>query len=118
MKSTKASKKNRPTSVVVSPNTETTDFRGIQELFGIRRALAYHLAATGQIESFSLKEGGESRGKRLFDVASIRKFLSLKRENRQPAVNGKSEIVATSGGDIGRYEREKRRGPTRDPFTN
>jgi len=77
-------KKQRPTSVVVSLHTETTDYLGVQELFGIRRGLAYHLAETGQIESISLKEKGEVRGKRLFDVRSIRKFLDSKRENRQP----------------------------------
>jgi hypothetical protein len=71
-------KKKRPTSVVVGPNTETTDYLGVQELFGIRRGLAYHLADTGAIKSFSLKEPGERRGKRLFSVPSIREFLNGK----------------------------------------
>jgi hypothetical protein len=74
-------KKKRPTSVVVGPNTETTDYLGVQELFGIRRALAYHLWETGAIKSISLKEEGERRGKRLFHVPSIREYLNSKLEN-------------------------------------
>jgi hypothetical protein len=74
-------KKQRPTSVLVSLHTETTDYLGVQELFGIRRGLAYHLAQTGAIQSISLKEPGEARGKRLFDVASIRAFLASKRDS-------------------------------------
>jgi len=84
-------KKQRPTSVVVGPNTETTDYLGIQELFGIRRALAYHLWETGAIKSISLKEAGEKRGKRLFHVQSIRDYLSSKLDNEQRATAGKSE---------------------------
>ena len=84
-------KKKRQTSVVVGPNTETTDYLGVQELFGIRRALAYHLYETGAIKSFSLKQPGEKRGKRLFDVASIREFLNSKLENEQSAAAEKSE---------------------------
>lgn len=87
-------KKQRPTSVLVSLHTETTDYLGVQELFGIRRGLAYHLAATGQIESISLKDPGEVRGKRLFIVASIREFLNSKRE---AAVTSKTEIVGKGG---------------------
>ena len=99
-------KKKRPTSVVVGPNTETTDYLGVQELFGIRRALAYHLYETGAIKSFSLKEPGEKRGKRLFDVASIREFLNSKLENEQPTAAEKSE------NSLGTYERPTRKKKT------
>ena len=91
-------KKQRPTSVVVSLHTETNDYLGVQELFGIRRGLAYHLWQTGEIKSYSLKQGGEKRGKRLFDVASVREFLASKVENPQRPVSGEDEIVAKSGG--------------------
>jgi hypothetical protein len=74
-------KKKRPTSVVVGPNTETTDYHGVQELFGIRRGLAYHLWEIGAIKSISLKEPGERRGKRLFVVPSIREYLNSKLSN-------------------------------------
>jgi len=81
-------KKQRPTSVLVSANSETTDYLGVQELFGIRRGLAYHLSETGQIESISLKEEGEARGKRLFVVESIRNFLNSKRQNEKSKPSG------------------------------
>ena len=84
-------KNKRPTSVIVGPNTETTDYLGVQELFGIRRGLAYHLWETGAIQSISLKGPGEKRGKRLFSVSSIRAYLNSKLENEQPAAAEKSE---------------------------
>lgn len=69
-------KKLRPTSVVAGPVSEWTDFHGLQLLFGIRRSYAYHLVDEGLIESVSLKQPGEKRGKRLFNVASIRRYLN------------------------------------------
>jgi hypothetical protein len=72
--------KRRPTSVRVSPNSEFTDFHGLQELFGIRRSMAYHLVDVGAIKSVSLKEKSEKRGKRLFHVPSIRQYLESKLE--------------------------------------
>jgi hypothetical protein len=68
-------KKLRPTSVLVGPLSEWTDFHGLQLLFGIRRSYAYHLVDEGLIKSVSLKQPGEKRGKRLFHVASIRRYL-------------------------------------------
>jgi hypothetical protein len=65
-----------PAAVRAGPNTEWTDFHGILELFGIRRSLAYHLAKEGLIISRSLKHGGEKRGKRLFNVPSVRRYLN------------------------------------------
>jgi len=81
----KLSKQVRPSSVVVSAATETTDYLGLQELFGIRRGLAYHLHEIGAIESVSLKEPGEKRGKRLFVVSSVRDYLHSKLDTKQPA---------------------------------
>ena len=73
-----AKTKSRPRKAavtVVSPNTEYTDFHGVNELFGLRRSTAYHLVNEGVIRSVSLKGPNEKRGKRLFDVQSIREFL-------------------------------------------
>jgi hypothetical protein len=72
----KAKKKQRPTSVAVSSLSEWTDFHGLQLLFGIRRSYAYHLVDEGLIKSVSLKQPGEKRGKRLFNVPSIRQYLN------------------------------------------
>jgi hypothetical protein len=65
-----------PSEVRVSANTEWTDYHGLLELFGIRRSTGYHLAEEGVIKSVSLKQPGEKRGKRLFNVPSIRSFLN------------------------------------------
>jgi hypothetical protein len=65
-----------PASVLVSLSTEWTDYHGVQMLFGLRRSLAYHLWKSDLIKSRSLKHGSEKRGKRLFNVASIRQYLN------------------------------------------
>lgn len=65
-----------PAAVRVGPGTEWTDYHGVLELFGLRRGLAYHLMEIGAIKSISLKDEGERRGKRLFNVPSIRAYLN------------------------------------------
>jgi hypothetical protein len=71
-------KKREAATVRVGPNSEWTDYLGFQELFGIRRSLAYHLAQIGAIKSISLRESGEKRGKRLFHVPSARQYLNAR----------------------------------------
>jgi hypothetical protein len=82
--------KRSPSEIVVSPVTEWTDYHGINALFGLRRSTAYHLSNEGSIKSVSLRHEGEKRGKRLFNVASIRDYLNSKLE-MQSAVAGKNE---------------------------
>jgi hypothetical protein len=65
-----------PTTVSVGAETEYTDFHGVLKLFGLQRTTAFHLFKAGQIRSISLKHGSETRGKRLYDVQSIRRFLN------------------------------------------
>jgi hypothetical protein len=72
----KGKKKQRPTSVIAGEQSEWTDFHGLQLLFGIRRSYAYHLDDEGLIQSVSLRQPGEKRGKRLFNVASVRQYLN------------------------------------------
>jgi hypothetical protein len=81
---TRKTKSRSPSEVSVSAATEYTDFRGVLELFGLRRSTAYHLDNEGLIKSVSLAEHGEKRGKRLFHVPSIRAYLNSKLENEQP----------------------------------
>jgi hypothetical protein len=54
---------------------EFCDFHGLDQLFGIKRSLAYTLLAEGLIESVSLRRRNQIRGKRLFKVDSVRAFL-------------------------------------------
>jgi hypothetical protein len=54
---------------------EFTDTDGLRSMFGIKRSLAYQLLGAGDIRGVSLRRQGRSRGKRLFDVASVREYL-------------------------------------------
>ena len=59
---------------------EFLDASGLQSRFGIKRSLAYALLADGAIRGVSLRRRGQLRGKRLFDVASVRAFLRSQME--------------------------------------
>ena len=63
--------------VTASPanGAEFVDAHGLRTMFGIRRSLAYVLVADRKIRSVSLRRKGHLRGKRLFDVASVRAYL-------------------------------------------
>jgi hypothetical protein len=54
---------------------EFVDIPGLEARWGIKRSLAYQLLADGKIQGVSLRRRGQSRGKRLFSVDSIRQFL-------------------------------------------
>ena len=60
---------------------EFLDAQGVQARFSIRRSLLYELHNGGHIKSVSLRRRGQSRGKRLFAVDSIREFLRSQMEN-------------------------------------
>jgi hypothetical protein len=67
---------------VAGQNPEFLDALGVRERFGIKRSLLYELLGDGLIRSVSLRRRGQSRGKRLFCVDSIRDFL---REQMEPS---------------------------------
>jgi hypothetical protein len=60
---------------VAGQEPEFLDARGVNARFSIRRSLLYELHNGGHIKSVSLRRRGQSRGKRLFSVDSIRAFL-------------------------------------------
>ncbi len=68
---------------------EFVDCKGLEQIFGIRRSLAYELIKRNQIRSVSLRKRGALRGKRLIAVSSVRAMLW--------ANMPKPEIVETSG---------------------
>jgi hypothetical protein len=76
---------NTTTPVTVSPasDAEFVDAPGLQTRFGIKRSLAYTLLAEGAIRGVSLRRRGQLRGKRLFDVASVRSYLRSQMEAAQ-----------------------------------
>jgi hypothetical protein len=54
---------------------EFVDCRGLEAGYGIKRSLAYQLLADGKIQGVSLRRRNQMRGKRLFSVDSVRRFL-------------------------------------------
>ena len=72
----------RPTTPLpVGAFTEWTDVGGLAQLFGLRKGTAYGLINNEPAladASISLKKPGESRGKRLFNVAKFRAYLESK----------------------------------------
>ena len=65
-------------AVIATP--EFCDSKQVKALFGLSRTHAYLLAQEGQIRSVSLRRRGATRGRRLFDCASIRAFLNKSAE--------------------------------------
>jgi hypothetical protein len=65
---------------VAGQDPEFLDARGVEARFSIRRSLLYELHNGGHIKSVSLRRQGQSRGKRLFAVDSLRKFLASRME--------------------------------------
>jgi hypothetical protein len=72
--------------VTASPvnDAEFVDAPGLQSLFSIKRSLAYSLLADGLIKGVSLRRRGQLRGKRLFEVASVRAYLASQMETEEP----------------------------------
>jgi hypothetical protein len=66
---------------VARQDPEFLDARGVEGRFSIRRSLLYELHNGGHIKSVSLRRRGQSRGKRLFSVDSIRQFLRARMED-------------------------------------
>jgi hypothetical protein len=69
-----------PVAASTIHNPEFVDVQGLRELFGIKRSLGYALLKDNKIKGVSLRRRGQSRGKRLFDVASVREFLQGQRD--------------------------------------
>lgn len=55
---------------------EFVDAKGLRVMFSIPTTTAYRLMKTGRIKGVSLREVGQVRGKRLWDVASVRSYLN------------------------------------------
>jgi len=68
---------------VAGQDPEFLDARGVEGRFSIRRSLLYELHNGGHIKSVSLRRRGQSRGKRLFAVDSIREFLRKQMEGQK-----------------------------------
>jgi len=65
---------------IAGQDPEFLDAKGVEARYSIRRSLLYELHYGGHIKSVSLRRRGQSRGKRLFSVDSIREFLRAQME--------------------------------------
>ena len=66
-----------PTVVeAVTTSAEFCDSKQLRQLFGLSRSHAYLLIEEGLIRSVSIRRPGTTRGRRLFDCASVRAFLN------------------------------------------
>lgn len=55
---------------------EFADADGVYAYFGLKISFLYQLLAENKIRAVSIRKRGATRGKRLFDCASIRAFLN------------------------------------------
>lgn len=62
---------------------EFVDVPGLFQMFAIKRSLAYALISDGKIKSVSLRRRGQTKGKRLFSVASVRDYLAEQMESQK-----------------------------------
>ena len=68
---------------IAGQDPEFLDAKGVEARYSIRRSLLYELHNGGHIKSVSLRRRGQSRGKRLFAVDSLRAFLRSRMEEGQ-----------------------------------
>jgi hypothetical protein len=61
---------------IASPRPEYGDTRDVQRIFGIKETHLYQLMKEDRVVSVLVKGRGKSRGKRLFQFASIRRMLA------------------------------------------
>jgi hypothetical protein len=55
---------------------EFLDVDGVRVYFGLKQSLLYRLLAENKIRGVSIRQRGKTRGRRLFDVESIRRYLN------------------------------------------
>jgi hypothetical protein len=59
---------------------EFAGYKKIRELFDLSRTHLYRLSCEGRVRSVCLRERGKIRGRRLYDVQSVRNYLNANLE--------------------------------------
>jgi hypothetical protein len=70
-------------SPVIAAGNLYPEFAGhakMRELYDLSRSHLYRLASEGKIRSVSLRERGKARGRRLYDVQSVRDYFAANME--------------------------------------
>jgi hypothetical protein len=70
--------------IELAPDAEKCDAIQLQANFGIHRGHAYNLVREGLIKSVNIRRRGMERGKRLFDVESVREYLASQTDEMSP----------------------------------
>lgn len=65
------------------PDAEFCDSPGAMLRFGLGRTYLYQLLEQGLIEGVSLRKRGQTKGKRLWNVDSIRSYLNAQMEEQE-----------------------------------
>ena len=88
---------NKPQTAAVTALPEFADHQNCKTLYGLSRSHLYKLAEERKIRSVSIRKPGAIKGRRLFDCASIRKFLEglAARADSQPSA--RRAPLATTG---------------------
>jgi len=75
-----------------SGSPEFVDYKGLRSLFSISRSHGYALAERGSVRTVCLRKPGALRGKRLWDVASVRAYLNRCETQVGASLDGSSNI--------------------------
>ena len=81
---------------------EFVDSYGLKAGYGISRSLAYVLTQEGLIQSVSIRRPGAERGKRLWRVSSVRRYLNELERKQRARKPLRVEIVEDSAQQQGR----------------
>jgi hypothetical protein len=76
-----------PVGASTGVDPEFVDFGGLEARFGIRRSTAYTLISENAIRSVVLRRRGTIKGRRLIEVASVRKFLASQPSDIDPQLS-------------------------------
>lgn len=68
----------------------------VRKLYDLPRSLLYELEKQGTIESISLRQPGRLRGKRLWSIVSIEKYLETERIKAKREAGVVMEVVDES----------------------
>lgn len=72
-----------PVQASPANDAEFCDSHGAKLRFGLGRTYLYQLLQERQIQGVSLRKRGQIKGKRLWNVESIRRFLNSRMEEAQ-----------------------------------
>ena len=71
----------------VGHRPEYLNAKGLLQVYGIPRALAYQLTKQGLIKSVSIRRPGTKRGKRIWEAASVRRFVAACQREQEATSN-------------------------------